>query len=257
VKPRHATLATVIAFFSLALTGCGSLPRYQEVLPKYSLSLPDRSDLATVIFLEPVFPGKPFDEVVVDNSIGAIWSPEESRKIGFTQNYSDTTAKHAPQLALLAALPANLAVGLAASGQGGGFNISSRIMIPYGRLITSNLTELLSVASPDAVVCLDEKCVQSKILSKEKVRVIAVHFTKLRVAEDKANTMTLVVEGGASITINGQASRIPIAQSIVDRSITSEGLFHSDFLRAMNKMANEIASSVAQQIYFAAISKGS
>jgi hypothetical protein len=256
VKSRLTILATVIATFALALTGCGSLPRYQEVQPKYSLSLPDRSNLATVIFLEPVFPGKPFDEVVADNAIGAIWSPEESKKIGFTQNYSDTTAKHAPQLALLAALPANLAVGLAASGQAGGFNISSRIMIPYGRLITSNLTELLSAASPDAVVCLDEKCVQSNMQSKERARFITVHFTKLRVAEGKTNTLTLVVEGDASITINGQASQIPIAQSIVDRSITSEGLFHSDFLRVMNKMANEIASSVAQQIYLAAISKG-
>src|SRR5258708_2928138 len=104
-------------------------------------------------------------------------------------------------------------------------------------------------ASPGGAVCLDQQCAQSKMQFKENSRLVTVQFTKLRVAEDKANTLTLVVEGAATVVIGGQPIRVPISHSIVDRSITSEGLFHSDFLRAMNKMANEMASSVAQQIY--------
>jgi len=103
VKFSRAIL--VVAAFALTVAGCGSLPRYQEAQAKYSLSPPERTNFAIVIFLEPVFHGKPFDEVVCDNAVGAMWSPEESRKIGFTQNYSDTRSKHAPQLALLATLP--------------------------------------------------------------------------------------------------------------------------------------------------------
>jgi hypothetical protein len=160
---------------------------------------------------------------------------------------------HAPKLALLATLPANLAIGLASSGQAGDLNISSRIMVPFGRFITANLIDLLAEASPDSTVCLDQQCVLSKMQSQGNSRLIKVQFSKLRVAEGKTNTLTLVVEGTASIEIGGQPMRVSIAHSIVDRSITSEGYFHSDFLRAMNKMANEIASTVAQQIYSVAI----
>jgi hypothetical protein len=35
---------------------------------------------------------------------------------------------------------------------------------------------------------------------------------------------------------------------VINRSITSEGLWHSDFLRAMNNIANESSSMVAEQI---------
>lgn len=253
---RSTILTLLLATFVFSATGCGSLPRYQDAQTKYSMSLPERTNSATVIFLEPVFPGKPFDEIVCDNAIGAMWDPEESKKIGFTQDYADTAAKHGPQLALLAALPTSTAIGLMASGEASGFNVSSRIMVPYGHFITSNLSELLATASPEAAICLDQQCVQSKIQSNQNARLVTVQFTKLRVAEVKTNTLTLVAEGVATIVNKGQTLRVPISHSIVDRSITSEGLFHSDFLRAMNKMANEISSVLAQQIYLVATTKG-
>jgi hypothetical protein len=237
----------------LLITGCGSLGRYQDAQTKYTLTSPRDIQIATILFLEPIFPGKLFSEMVCDNAIGAIWSPEESKKIGFTQNYSETFSKHSSQLALLTLLPANLGAGLAASGQGGSFNISSRIMVPYGRFITNNLTELLAASSPNSRVCLDQQCVQSNLERNEKVQVINIQFSKLRVAEDKKNTLTLVVEGTTTMIKNGQAVRSSFSHSIVERSITSEGFFHSDVLLAMNKMANEISSAVVQQIYSIAI----
>lgn len=240
----------------LAVAGCTGLPRYQEVQAKYSLPAPASMSTATIVFLEPVFPGKPFDEVVSDNVIGATWNPEESQKIGFTQHYGETLAKHGPQLALLASLPPNIATGMTASGQAGSFNISSRIMIPYGRFITSNLRDVLASVSPESVVCTNEACVQSTLKSKGSIRVVTVQFTKFSVAENKANTLTLVVEGTATAVSNGRSRSVEIRQSIVDRSITTEGYFHSDFLRAMNKMANEISSSVVQQIYAFARQEG-
>jgi hypothetical protein len=255
VEFRRVFFTLFVASFALTLSACGSLPRYQDVQTKYSSASPERMSAARVIFLEPVFAGKTFDELVCDNAVGAIWSVEESRKIGFTQNYSETTSKLAPQIALLAVLPGPAAIGLAASGQAGSINISSRIMVPYGRFITSNLRELLAAASPGTIVCLTPECVQSNLVADRNMGLITVQFSKLRVAEDKINTLTLVVEGSATMVLNGQSVRVPISQSIINRSITSEGLFHSDVLRAMNKMANEISSSVAYQIYSAATPK--
>jgi hypothetical protein len=255
VEFRRIIFASFITAFVLILSACGSLPRYQDAQAKYSLTYPEQISPARIIFLEPVFEGKAFDELVCDNAVGAMWSVEESKKIGFTQNYSETTSKFAPQMALLATLPGPAAIGLAASGQAGSFNISSRIMVPYGRFITANLRELLAAASPGTIVCLTSQCVQSNLVADRNMGLIIVKFSKLRVAEDKINTLTLVVEGSATMVLNGQSVRVPIGKSIINRSITSEGLFHSDVLRAMNKMANEITSSVAYQIYFATMPK--
>lgn len=249
MKSKRSHSIWLIGFLLLAVSGCSQLPRYQEVQTKYSLSKPASTSTATLVFLEPVFPGKPLDEIVSDNVVGAMWNPEESQKIGFTQNYGETLAKYGPQLALLASLPPHVATGMSASGQAGSFNISSRIMIPYGRYITSNLREMLASVSPSSVVCTDEVCAQSTLQSKGNIRLVTVKFTKFSIAENKVNTLTLVVEGTATTTRNGQSRSVEIRQNIVDRSVTTEGRFHSNVLRAMNKMANEISSSVVQQIY--------
>lgn len=253
MKFRCTISTIIITTFVLLSTGCGSLARYQDIQTKYTLTSPSEIQIATILYLEPIFPEKLFSEMICDNVIGTIWSQEESKKIGFTQNYSETTSKYASQIALLALLPTNLGTGLAASGQGGNFNISSRIMVPYGRFITSNLTELLAVSSPDSIVCLDQHCVQVNRERNEKTRLVNIRFSKLRVAEDKKNTLTLVVEGTATTFVNGLSVPSPFSHSIVERSITSEGFFHSDVLRAMNKMANEISSTIAQQIYSIAL----
>lgn len=248
-------LARTVAFASIAipaalLSGC-ALDRYQPVQAHLAGAAPARTASAPVIFLEPAVAGKPFDEIVADNVTGEMWDPAESQRIGFTQNYSDTLAKQGPTLAVMAAMPAPTAAGYAASGQSG-LNISSRILVPYGRFIADNLGELIAQSAPNAALCLDQQCVQAKLQAEPGRRVVTVRFTRLSVAENVRNTLTLVVEGTASYGAGTQAVNAPIRDSIVDRSITSEGLWHSDFLRAMNKMANEISSSVAQQIFTAA-----
>lgn len=236
------------------LAGCTSLPRYKDAQPKYLLPVPAAANATTVVLLEPVFPGKLFDEIVCDNAIGAMWNPDESRKIGFTQNYADTLVQHGPELLLLAALPHYIGIGMAASGDSG-LNVSSRIMVPYGRFITANLAELLAAASPGSSVCLDQMCVQNMLTARPNSRLVTVQFTTFKVAEQKTNKLTLVIEGSAKSTIDGQLRSVPIRHSIVNRSIASEGPFHSDILIAMNKMANEITTSIAQQIYVLATAK--
>lgn len=233
-----------------AVAGCAA-PVYQPVQPKLSSAVPARSDASPVILLQPVVAGKPFDEIVSDNVRGAMWNPDESGQIGFTQNYADTLAKQGPQIALMASAPANVGIGMAASGQSG-FNVSSRIMVPYGRYITANLRELMAQSAPNATLCLDQQCVQSKPQAGHATPLVTVRFTQLSVAENKTNTLTLVVEGTATVDQDGRTRTIPIRHSIVERSITSEGMWHSAYLRVMNAAANEITSSVAQQVLAAA-----
>src|SRR5207302_9561978 len=124
-----------------------------------------------------------FREVVCDNVVEAIWSPAEATQIGFTQKYAETLGKRSPQLAMLATLPPNIAIGLTASGSAGSFNISTRIMVPYGRFLATNLGQLLATGSKRSRVCLDADCVERAKSAGSIDRILTVRVNKLRVAE--------------------------------------------------------------------------
>jgi hypothetical protein len=240
----------VLAFI-LALTGC-AVGKYTAAEPSYTGTSVPRGEATVVVFLEPVFPGKPFSETVCDNTVGVMWSPEESQQIGFTQRYANTLAKNGPQLAMLATLPANLRIGMSASGGLQPFNVDSRIMVPYGRFITSNLEHLMKDVGAKGTVCQDRSCVDRAMQGEPGSQLVTVRFTKLSVAEKQRNILALEVEAKAAVTRpDGTTRDIPI-NSVMNRSIASEGLWHSDFLKAMNKIANENSSDVAAQIYAAA-----
>jgi hypothetical protein len=60
--------------------------------------------------------------------------------------------------------------------------------------------------------------------------------------------LMLEVDGTATVRrADATTTSIPI-HNVVNRSITSEGLWHSDFLKAMNHIANDSTSAVAAQI---------
>jgi hypothetical protein len=97
-------------------------------------------------------------------------------------------------------------------------------------------------------VCEDEECFRRALQQRPGARFISVQFTKFRVAEQQRNMLTLEVEGTATVSrADGTKNETPI-RTMVNRSITSEGLWHSDFLKAMNKIANESTSAVVAQI---------
>jgi hypothetical protein len=235
------------------LSACGTVPIYVDAAPRYSLPVDaPRDDAAVIVHLESVFTAKRFDELVCDNVTGVIWSPEESTKIGFTQNPAEIMAKTAPLMVMEASLPHNLGIGRVASGQSSlaydRVKIDSRIMIPFGAYISRNLEQLLSATSPSSKVCFDTECVRSAGATGG-ARLVTVQFTKFKVAEDNPNKLTLEVEGVVAIEGASRQSRVfPVKYEIIDRSISSEGYRHADFLRVMNKLANESASAIAKQI---------
>lgn len=244
---------TLLVGLTAMLSACMTLPRYNVAEPKYSgqrssqiLSRP------VVIYFEPVFIGKRFDEVVCDNVVGAIWNPEESIKIGFTQNYAEALPKILPLMALEATLPYNIGRGRVASGESSlNFNnlkIDSRILVPFGLYVARNTEDLLLSASRQSKVCFDVTCVDEQRNHPGINAVTTVRFSKFRVSEDTPNKLTLVVEGNAMLDEQGRKREVPIKYEIVDRSITSEGYTHNSFLKAMEKMANELSSNVADQI---------
>lgn len=228
----------------LLIAGC-AVDKYQPAAPQFAGTADARGDTDVVVLLEPVFPGKPFSGIVCDNDVGVSWSPDESRHIGFTQHYASTLARSGPQFAMLAALPANLRTGMSASGGMQPMNIDSRILVPFGHFIHDNLAQALGTKGQ---VCEDDECVRRAMQERPKARLVSVHFTKFRVAEQQRNMLMLEVEATAAVRrADATTVNVPI-QNTVSRSITSEGMWHSDFLKAMNNIANENSSAVAAQI---------
>lgn len=221
------------------------MDKYQAATPHFMKAAQTIVHADSIVLLQPVFPGKPFSEIVSDNAIGVSWSPEESHHIGFTQHYASTLAKSAPQLAMLASLPSNQRIGMSASGDIKPLNIDSRILVPFGRFIHDNLVEAIG---GHGKVCEDNECVQKAIEERPNAQLISVQFTKLRVAEQERNMLMLEVEGIATLTRAGATSVSIVIYNKVNRSITSEGMWHSDFLKAMNNVANESSSVIATQI---------
>lgn len=228
----------------LLLAGC-AVEKYQPASPHFAGTADAHGGTEVVVLLEPVFPGKPFSGIVCDNDVGVSWSPDESQHIGFTQHYASTLAKSGPQFAMLATLPANLRTGMSASGGMQPLNIDSRILVPFGRFIHDNLAQAIGTKGQ---VCEDDECVRRTMQERPKARLVSVHFTKFRVAEQERNMLMLEVEGTAAVRrADATTVNVPI-QNTVNRSITSEGMWHSDFLKAMNNIANESSSAVAAQI---------
>lgn len=91
-------LTPFILTFALLLAGCAGLPRYTAATPRFTGASTHAPGGSVVILFEPIFPGKPLPETVVDNAVGAFWSPEEATQIGFTQHYGETLATRGPQL---------------------------------------------------------------------------------------------------------------------------------------------------------------
>lgn len=226
------------------LSGC-ALERYQPAAPHFSGRSAAQKEAPLVVYLTPVFPDKPFSEIVCDNETGVIWSPVESQQIGFTQQYGKTLAKNGPQMAMLARLPPAQLSGMQASGQLGAMNIDSRIMVPYGRFIRDNLQEAIGATGQ---VCENQQCVEQAMQLSPAARLVTVTFTTFRVAEAQRNMLLLRVEGSASVTRGNAAPSVVTIHHESNEDITSEGHFHSDFLAAMNKMANRSTSAIAEQI---------
>lgn len=239
---NHASL--VLLACAALVSGC-AMDKYQAAAPQWTAAPGASCGTEAVVLLKPVFPGKAFSETVADNDVGAFWSPEESQRIGFTQRYARSLAKNAPQLAMLGALPANQRIGMAASGTMQPINIDSRILVPFGRFISNNLKQAVGA---NGQVCEDDACVRQALQARPTARFVSVEFTKLRVAEQQRNMLLLEVDGMATVRrADTSTATVPI-HDLVNRSITSEGLFYSDFLKAMNNIANQHSSSVAGQI---------
>jgi hypothetical protein len=250
---KTINLLAMLLVLTLFLDGC-AVDHYKEIGVAYGDSKiapsPNRS---AVIFMEPVFVGKRFDEVTCDNIVGVVWNPEEAKKIGYTANIAEGMAKILPLMALEATLPYNIGTGRVASGQSpislNQIKVDGRILVPLGSYIARHVEHASSNLLGRSSVCYDSTCVERHLQSHPTDVVATVRFTKFRVAEEKANRLTLVAEGTSIVNDpSGSRHEIPLKYEIIERSVTSQGGFSGDIVQTMAKMTSELSFSIAEQV---------
>lgn len=233
-------VANIIAGAICAIVAAGcALPRYADVQVGGANTAAETVRTSLVVEFAPVLPGKPFNETVWDNVSGPIWSPTESQRIGFTQNYEGAV--------LAAALPPTIARGMVASGSLP--IVRSRIMMPLGRLVVGSLHQIGS----NVTICFAPDCSTKAKAEDPQRKLVRVRFQNFWVSESSPNHLTVEGVGNVSIEEAGRPMKtVPLTRKLAEQSITSEGYFHSDFIRAMNKIGNRFAADIVGDILSAA-----
>jgi hypothetical protein len=187
-----------------------------------------------MVQFENTLPNGPLAETVWDNgSAGPFIDAKESQQIGFTQNYKEM-------------LPAAGAGGAAAGAAVATRPEYTRIVIPFGRLFEGVFQSGLQKAFPNSSVCPDETCATTGTSAP----VVKLKVREFRVWESPLNHINLAATVECRVYRGNVGSpQIYIIQHEVDRQpigsvmTTSSGLIH-----AMNKISNDFAAALSEQI---------
>ncbi len=188
---------------------------------------------------EHTLPGTPLTETVWDNVAGAFASAEESKQIGFTQDYAKP-------------IPASIAGGPAAGAAVGTKPDYTRIVIPFGRIFEGVFESGVQRVYPNSLVCLDDAGEADKLQSATPGHVAHLKVAEFRVWEKPLNhlNMSAVVECRvyeAGLT-NRPAYLYEARHQITNQSIGSIMTTSSGFIREMNKISNKFAGALSEEI---------
>jgi hypothetical protein len=234
---RTAALFSLAVATSIFMSGCGvtlsPVKRAPLEISTFNPSVAPRADKILVRF-ENTLPNGPLAETVWDNgSAGPFIDGQESQQIGFTQNYKEM-------------VPAATAGGAAAGAAVATRPEYTRIVIPFGRLFEGVFQSGLQKAFPNASVCPDETCATTGA----PVPVIKLTVKEFRVWEAPLNHINLsaIVECRVYRGSGGSPQFFLVQHEVNGQSIGSVMTTSSGFIRAMNKISNDFAATLSEQI---------
>jgi len=195
---------------------------------------PIRINSRIVVFFSPVVAEKPLKETVWDNTSGPIWSPEESKQIGFTQHYK----------AQFFAIPPAL---LPSAAQAGVNLIDTRIVIPFGNIFVSVFESALAKSTEQHDVCFDSSCLSR--FEKSAVNTLQVRIEKFFVWEYPLNHLNFYLSGSSFYGNEyGLLRAYPFEFQLLKFSLGSIMSTHAHFMKQMNLISNEFAERAVADI---------
>ncbi len=241
-------LGAVACLFLIGLlTVSCSLPRRQLIdMPPYdkTVSVPAIKNLR-VIFDE-VIPGKPLNETVWDNASGPFWDVEESKQIGFTQDYTSFIP-----VAATAGLIGGAIGGAVAGAAAGPDLVKTKIFIPFGNVFSRTFQAAMPKNMNDYSICFNSICASRQSPNGNELRITVEKFF---VWEGPLNHLNLYVKGKSQFKGDGtEAQGYAFEKAMVSQKLGSMMSTHSSFLKEMNRLTHLFAAELTTEIIEKAI----
>jgi hypothetical protein len=241
VNYKSLTALSLLVTTLLLASGCGVTLSPVKRAPLQIAALhpalaPDSQPM--LLQFESTLPETPLAETVWDNVGGAFVDATESKQIGFTQDYSESIPAE-----MVGGVPAAVAVETQPS--------YTRIVIPFGRIFEGVFQSGFQNVFTNSIVCADTSCVSNQQTMLPRY-ILKLKITSFKVWEqplnhlnlqatveckldwmDKTNEPEFVYEAQAKVT----------QQSIGSILSTSRG-----FIKSMNKISNEFATTLSKDI---------
>jgi hypothetical protein len=232
---RSAAWLTLAIAISIFVSGCGvtlsPVKRAPLEISPLNTSVVPRPEKLLIRF-ENTLPNGSLAETVWDNgSAGPFIDATESQQIGFTQNYKEM---------LPAATLGGAAGGVAVATR----SEYTRIVIPFGRLFEGVFQSGLQRAFPNSSVCPDETCASTG------APVVKLTVKEFRVWERPLNHINLAATVECRVySGNAGSPQLFVVQHEIDgQSLGSVMTTSSGFIRAINKISNDFAATLSEQI---------
>ena len=223
-------------------TSCGITLSPVKMAPvqiaSFETSLPPSHEKVLIRF-ESTLPGTPMAETMWDNVSCAFADIEESKQIGFTQNYS----------ALVPAAAVGGSIGGAAVATQPEY---TRILIPFGRIFEGISLSGFQKIFPNLSTCFDTLCEQEKLLSLAPRYVVRLKISEFHVWEAPLNHLNM--NGSIECTIsrasktNQPSQHCNARHQVTNQPIGSVLTTSSGFINEINTISNEFAGKLFEQL---------
>jgi hypothetical protein len=230
MRKRHALLTLCALASCVSLLACSWDRREPLFVTGVRVPLAAHSERA-IVYFEEVVPHRPLPETIWDNAVGPSWNIEESRQIGFTQEYS----------VLPVILPP---VAVAAT------SINTRLVVPFGRSVSAVFESALRKAYPAHVTCFEESCMQNAAAADPVATVLRIRFDAFYVWEGPVNHLNLYAKGSCRSLRDGgdTLSEYRFEKAALKRDLGGFFSTHAALIEAMNDVLNAFSEDLSVEI---------
>jgi hypothetical protein len=234
-------VTTCLILFTLASASCTTLSRRKPLdITPYTQELSLASLEKTNIIFEEALPGKQLNETVWDNKSGPFWDIQESKQIGFTQDYK----KFVP-VAVSAGLLGGAIGGAVVGAAAGPTLVDTRIVIPFGNIFSGTFESAMKNSLKDYSICFNPSC-KSQSPSQNELK---IKVEKFYVWEGPVNHLNLYVKGESRYRrTENEIKEYRFEKSLLSQKLGTVMSTHRSFLKEMNRISNSFAQEIITDI---------
>jgi hypothetical protein len=217
--PRATRMVPLVAMLA-CLAGCDAFSpngrRPLEIFPFHG-KLP-RVEKSIVVDLRSAVPGRPLEETVWDNASGPLWDESASKAIDYARRRRVT---------------------------------ESRIVIPFGRILTEKFRSALEGHFSRWALCTSDACVRTETARLEPDDVLTVSVQRFKAWEEPRNHLNYAADVIYAVRAKGEGGEVRARQMHRDLAAYKAGGFFNTrgtFLKHVNQSANDFAEDIVQDV---------